>query len=99
MARKRDIHVVPRGDGWARVREGSSKAGSVHRTQREALAAARNQAIRDRVEVITHGRDGRIRNSDSYGNDPVPPRTVKPAPKSGKISISKIRRAASRAKR
>lgn len=63
--------------GWARIKEGSSRAGSVHRTQKEAQAAARTQAIRERVEVVTHGKDGKIRDSDSYGNDPNPPRDKK----------------------
>ncbi|HNP62449.1 MAG TPA: DUF2188 domain-containing protein [Woeseiaceae bacterium] len=100
MAHKKDIHVVPRGDGWARIREGSSKAASVHRTQKEAIQAARQQAIRERVDMITHGRDGRIRDSVTYGNDPSPPRQriVMPAVKSGKIPVKSIRRATSKAK-
>lgn len=77
MSKKRDIHVVPRDDGWARIKEGASRAGSVHRTQREAQEAARDQARREHVEVVTHGRDGRIRDSDSYGPDPFPPRDKK----------------------
>lgn len=77
MSKKRDIHVVPRDEGWARIKEGASKDGSVHRTQKEAQAAARTQAIRERVEVVTHGKDGKIRDSDSYGNDPFPPRDKK----------------------
>lgn len=77
MNKKKDIHVVPREKGWARIKEGASRAGSVHRTQKEAQAAARTQAIRERVEVVTHGKDGKIRDSDSYGNDPFPPRDKK----------------------
>ena len=77
MSKKRDIHVVPRDKGWARIKEGASRAGSVHRTQKDAQTAARSQAIRERVEVVTHGKDGKIRDSDSYGNDPLPPRDKK----------------------
>ena len=77
MSKKRDIHVVPRDKGWARIKEGASRAGSVHRTQKDAQSAARSQAIRERVEVVTHGKDGKIRDSDSYGNDPLPPRDKK----------------------
>jgi hypothetical protein len=77
MSKKRDIHVVPRDKGWVRIKEGASRAGSVHRTQKDAQAAARSQAIRERVEVVTHGKDGKIRDSDSYGNDPFPPRDKK----------------------
>ena len=75
---KKDIHVVPHGDGgWAVRREGAERAGSRHDTQREALEQARDMGRRDRVEVVTHGRDGRIRDSDSYGNDPNPPKDKK----------------------
>lgn len=77
MAGKKDIHVVPHKDGWATRREGSERVGSVHKTQRQAQDAARPTAQRDRVEVVTHGRDGRIRDSDSYGNDPNPPKDKK----------------------
>jgi hypothetical protein len=73
MTKKRDIHVVPHADkGWATRREGSGRVSSTHRTQAEAGEAARDRAIRDRVEVVTHRPDGRIRDSDSYGNDPMP---------------------------
>ena len=77
MATKRDIHVVKHPDGWATKREGASRAGSVHATQKEAQEAARTTAKREGLEVVTHGRDGRIRDSDSYGNDPNPPRDKK----------------------
>ena len=77
MAKKRDIHVVPHENGWARKKEGSTKAGSVHSTQKEAIQHARNQAKRERVEVVIHRKDGRIRDSDSYGNDPFPPKDQK----------------------
>ena len=32
------------------------------------------KAKENRAEVVIHGRDGKIRDSDSYGNDPCPPR-------------------------
>jgi hypothetical protein len=41
------------------------------------MDAARGTARRDRVEVVEHGRDGRIQDSDSYGRDPFPPRDKK----------------------
>ena len=28
-------------------------------------------------KVVIHGRDGKIRDKDSYGNDPIPPRDRK----------------------
>jgi hypothetical protein len=48
--------------------------GSTHDTQAQATEAARNTAIREGGEVIIHRPDGRIRDSNSYGNDPFPPK-------------------------
>ncbi len=78
MAEKRDIHVVPHKDGgWATRKEGADRVGSRHPTQGKAYDRARQQAIREHVEVVTHRRDGTIRDSDSFGNDPNPPRDRK----------------------
>ena len=68
------VHVTPRDEGWAVEREGSERASSLHDTQAEAEAAGRATARREQVEFYLHGRDGRIRERDSYGNDPYPPR-------------------------
>ncbi len=73
MTRK-DIHVVPHAHGWATKTEGASRAGVVVDTQREAIERAREQAQRQHVEVVIHRKDGTIRDSDSYGNDPNPPK-------------------------
>lgn len=74
---KKDIHLVPRDDGWAVRREGASRDSSHHDRKSDAVDAGRTAARRDRVELVTHGKDGRIQDSDSYGNDPVPPRDLK----------------------
>ena len=65
-----DQHVVPHEDGWAIRREGGKRVTSVHGTQTEAIARAREIAQNQRSEVVIHRRDGKIRDSDSYGNDP-----------------------------
>jgi len=74
MGEKKPLHVVPHQDGWAVEREGGQRASSVHRTQAEAAARGREQARNDETEFLLHGRDGQIRERDSYGNDPYPPR-------------------------
>jgi hypothetical protein len=74
---KRDIHVVPRADGWAVRREGANRDFSHHDRKSDAMGAARDTARRERVEVVEHGKDGRIQDSDSYGRDPFPPRDRK----------------------
>ena len=68
------IHVVPHGAGWATCREGATRVGSTHNTQADATQAVRSAAVRERGEVIIHRPDGRIRDANSYGNDPFPPK-------------------------
>ena len=70
-------HVVRREEGWAVRGEGNSRDTSTHGTQGEAIDAARGIAQNQRAEVVIHGRDGRIRDRDSYGNDPFPPRDTR----------------------
>lgn len=74
---KKDYHVVPQDGRWAVKREGASRASSVHDTQTDAAAAGRELAKSNQTELVIHRRDGTIRDSDSYGNDPVPPRDKK----------------------
>nr|WP_317049978.1 DUF2188 domain-containing protein [Clostridium neonatale] len=38
------------------------------------MSRAREIAQNQKSEVIVHGRNGRIRQKNSYGNDPFPPR-------------------------
>jgi Uncharacterized protein conserved in bacteria (DUF2188) len=52
-------------------REGATRVSSRHRTQAEADERARAVARREGVELVVHGRDGRIRQRDSYGDDPA----------------------------
>ncbi len=70
----RNQHVVPHDDGWAVRGEGNERVTSVHDTQGEAIEVAREIARNQESELLVHGRDGRIRERDSYGNDPFPPR-------------------------
>lgn len=72
---KKDVHVVPRTDGrWAVERPGADRASSLHETQAEAFEAGRGLARTDHSELFIHGRDGEIRERNSYGNDPYPPK-------------------------
>ena len=43
-------------------------------TQKEAIAKAREIAINQKSELFIHGENGRIRERNSYGNDPYPPK-------------------------
>jgi hypothetical protein len=76
----RNRHVVKDGSGWAVKRPGVSEPESRHRTQRAAEHQAKRQVGREGGgEVRIHGRDGRIRDSDTVppGRDPFPPRDRK----------------------
>lgn len=70
----KDQHVVPHEDGWAIKGEGNQRATEVHDTQADAIERAREIARKQGSEVVIHRRDGTIRDSDSYGRDPFPPR-------------------------
>ncbi|MFI3271992.1 MAG: DUF2188 domain-containing protein [Pseudomonadota bacterium] len=67
-------HVLPRDGAWAVRGEGNQKDTSHHITQREAIDAARQIAINQKSELLIHGRDGKIREKNTYGEDPFPPR-------------------------
>jgi Uncharacterized protein conserved in bacteria (DUF2188) len=82
MTKPNNRHVVPSktGSGWDVKAPGASRASSHHDTQSAAAKAARQIVVnRGGGEVVTHGRDGRIRDSDTIapGNDPFPPRDTK----------------------
>jgi hypothetical protein len=74
-------HVVPNPDGGWDVKKPDAQRSSSHQpTQAEAINRAR-EIVQNAGggEVVTHGRDGRIRDSDTIapGNDPNPPRDRK----------------------
>ena len=68
-----NVHIVPHNGNWAVRIEGNERVTSVHDTQHEAEVVGRDRARRDHVEILIHREDGRIRDRDSYGNDPFPP--------------------------
>lgn len=67
-------HVVPHAGGWAVRGAGSQRAAGVFDTQREAIGRAREISRNQGSELLIHGRDGRIRERDSHGSDPNPPK-------------------------
>lgn len=78
ILKKQDRMVYRRDDGnWANKRNDAERVSSVHSTQKAAEVSAR-EMLRNQGggELITKGRDGRIRSKDTIppGNDPCPPR-------------------------
>lgn len=75
-------HVTKhQGGGWQVKGAGNDKATKVTETQKKAIDAAKGIAKNQKSEVVIHGTDGKIRDKDSYGNDPVPPIDKKYKPK------------------
>jgi hypothetical protein len=70
--------ISHRPDGkWANKRNDSDKASSLHDTQQEAAAAAKEMLKNQGGgELSIKGLDGKIRSKDTVapGNDPNPPR-------------------------
>ena len=77
---KNDRYVVKHPEGWAVKAGGAQRASSLHGTQKEAEAAAKQTVSKlGGGEVRIQGQDGRWRDSDTVapGNDPPPPKDNK----------------------
>lgn len=70
----KNMHVVPHKDGWAVKGEGNSKATVVATTQREAIQRGTQISKNQESELFIHGKNGQIRERNSFGNDPYPPK-------------------------
>ena len=70
-------HVVPNNGHWQVKRQGSDRATKTFDTQKQAIDYARTIAINQHSELVIHGHNGQIRDRDSYGNDPCPPKDSK----------------------
>ncbi|HAH3233747.1 TPA: DUF2188 domain-containing protein [Escherichia coli] len=66
-------HVVPHNGEWAVRGEGNERVTSTHRTQQEAIDAARSIAQNQGSELVIHRPNGQIRDKDSHEKDPFPP--------------------------
>lgn len=65
------------GGGWQVKGAGNNKATKVTSTQKDAIETATQIAKHQKSEVVIHGKNGKIRDKDSYGNDPIPPKDNK----------------------
>lgn len=75
---KKATHVVPSPKGgWSVRNSGASRASRVFGEHDAAVAYARDTARREHGDLYVHGRDGTIREKDSYRADPHPPRDRK----------------------
>lgn len=70
MKKGKNQHVVKHPEGWAVKGAGNKQATKVTPTQKAAIDAAREIAKNQGSELLIHGRNGKIREKDSHGNDP-----------------------------
>lgn len=85
------VHVIRKDGQWAVLREGKSPNG-VYSTQREAIEHARDAVKAEGSgQLVVHGRNGQIREHDTYG---MPPIQDAPGKRSAKIekAVGKITR-------
>lgn len=77
MSKGKNQHVTPKGDSWQVKGAGNDRATKITGTQKQAIDAAKEIAKHQKSDVVIHGANGRIRDKDSYGNDPNPPKDTK----------------------
>ena len=73
MAKSQHVTPYPSG-GWQVRSAGGKRATVVTTTQREAIHKATNIAKNQKCELFIHNKQGQIRERNSYGNDPCPPK-------------------------
>lgn len=67
-------HVVPKDGQWAVKGEGNEKATRVVETQKQAIEIAKQISKNQESEMFIHKRNGQIRERNTYGKDPYPPK-------------------------
>src|SRR5437762_421696 len=68
MAQER-FHIVTHENGWAVKREGKTEAESVHATQKEAIDAGRDLALKTDADLVVHRADGTFRKVVSVNGE------------------------------
>lgn len=71
---KKTQHIVRTPDGWSVKKGGAKKASKTFSTQKDAISYGRDLSKKQGAELYIHRSDGMIREKNSYGKDPHPPR-------------------------
>lgn len=76
MPNPKNVHVTFHQDDkmWHVKSEGASRAAGLYDNKAEAKEAGRTVAENKFGELFVHDKNGQIKERDSYGNDPFPPR-------------------------
>ena len=65
----------PRPDGkWGSKKEGASRDSQTFNTQQEAWSYSRSHAKQSGGEAFLQNKKGQIRERNTYGKDPYPPK-------------------------
>ena len=67
-------HVTQNGEGWQVKGEVNSRATKLFDTQAEAVEYAKVIAQNQQSELFIHKANGEIRERNTYGKDPYPPK-------------------------
>jgi len=73
---RKNVHVAKskNGDKWSVKTAKSEKAYRNVSTQKEAIEIGKSVAINNKSELLIHGKNGRIREKNTYGTDKYPPK-------------------------
>jgi uncharacterized protein YdaT len=74
---RKEYHVVPHENGWAVKKNNASKSSVCTSTKSDAVSKAKELSKNSGSEMVVHGKNGKIQYSNSYGNDPCPPKDKK----------------------
>lgn len=75
MRKNKQVWVSPTKTGeWRVHKPHSERAIKIVETQKEGFDLGRQVAKNQHSELIVQGRDGRIREKNTYGHDPFPPK-------------------------
>ena len=74
---KKNQYVVPTQGGWGVRSESSDRLTVKTETKSEAVKIGTSIAKNQHSELTILGKDGKIQNKNSFGNDPVPPHDKK----------------------
>ncbi|MDI9461677.1 MAG: DUF2188 domain-containing protein [Saccharofermentanales bacterium] len=75
MSKGKNQHVIPHPNGgWQVKGAGNKRATARTSTQAEAIKIAREISRNQESELVIHRTNGQIRDKDSHGHDPCPPK-------------------------
>jgi hypothetical protein len=72
---KKEHHVVPNPEGgWDIKKKNAERASRHFDKKQDAVDRGREISKNQKSELVIHGKDGKIQQKDSHGNDPNPPK-------------------------